>query len=92
MLRSAILQLGGEPATSSGPWGVFAKAVEGGARLFGDKTAIAALEEGEDHGLKDYKADIDDLGMEQRGLVTSRLLPLQELTHRRMSTLKKTMS
>ena len=92
MLRSAILQLGGEPATSSGPWGVFAKAVEGGARLFGDKTAIAALEEGEDHGLKDYKADLDDIDGEHRVLVTGRLLPLQEMTHRRMSSLKKQMS
>lgn len=92
MLRAAIIQCGGEPATSSGPWGVFAKTVEGGARLLGDKTAIAALEEGEDHGLKDYKGDIEDLELDQRNLVTSRLLPLQELTHRRMSTLKKTMS
>ena len=90
MLRAAILQLGGEPATSSGPWGVFAKTVEGGARLLGDKAAIAALEEGEDHGLKDYRNDLDDLEVTERALVTNRLLPLQELTHRRMSTLKKT--
>jgi hypothetical protein len=92
MLRAAILQCGGEPATTSGPWGVFAKAVEGGARAFGDKAAIYALEEGEDHGLKDYKADCDDIDTENRMLVTSRLLPLQEMTHRRMSTLKKQLS
>jgi len=92
MLRSAVVQCGGEPATASGPWGVFAKAVEGTARVFGDKIAIAALEEGEDHGLKDYKADIDDIETDQRLLVTSRLLPLQEMTHRRMSALKKQMS
>ena len=92
MLRSAIMQCGGEPVTSSGPWGVFAKAVEGAARTFGDKSAIAALEEGEDHGLKDYKADLDDIETDQRLLVTSRLLPLQEMTHRRMSSLKKQLS
>ena len=68
---------------------MFAKTVEGGARILGDKAAIAALEEGEDHGLKDYKADVDDLAPEQRMLVTGRLLPLQEQTHRRMSALKK---
>jgi hypothetical protein len=89
MLRSAIVACGGEPAESSGPWGVFARAVEGGARILGDKAAIAALEEGEDHGLRDYRGDIDDLDGESRVLVMSRLLPLQELTHRRMSVLKK---
>src|SRR6185503_9957804 len=50
LLRDAILQLGGDPATTSGPWGVFAKAVEGAAKTMGDKMAITALEEGEDHG------------------------------------------
>src|SRR5437868_10241429 len=50
MLRDAILAIGGEPAKGSGPWGIVAKAVEGGAQLFGEKAAIAALEEGEDHG------------------------------------------
>ena len=89
MLRAAIVACGGDPAESSGPWGVFARAVEGGARILGDKAAIAALEEGEDHGLRDYKGDIDDLDGESRVLVMSRLLPLQELTHRRMSVLKK---
>ena len=89
MLKSAIVQCGGEPAKSSGPWGVFAKAVEGSARVFGDKAAVAALEEGEDHGLRDYKGDIDDLDGESRMLVMGRLLPLQEQTHRRMSQLKK---
>lgn len=51
MLRDAITELGGTPAEGSGPWGAFAKVVEGGAKAFGDKAAVAALEEGEDHGL-----------------------------------------
>lgn len=61
-LTSAIRTQGGEPAEGSGPWGVFAKAVEGAAGIFGEKAAIAALEEGEDHGLKDYRADVAKLG------------------------------
>ncbi|MBA2541688.1 MAG: DUF2383 domain-containing protein [Deltaproteobacteria bacterium] len=89
MLRDAIIMSGGEPAEGSGPWGVFAKTVEGGARIFGDKAAIAALEEGEDHGLDDYKDDLEDLDTETRRLVTDRLLPLQRQTHDRMSSLKK---
>jgi hypothetical protein len=88
-LREQIRQLGGTPASSSGPWGVLAKVVEGGARVLGDKAAIAALEEGEDHGLKDYRHDIDKLDPECRDLVRSRLLPAQEDTHSRMSALKR---
>ena len=89
MLRDAIVLAGGEPADGSGPWGVFAKAVEGGARIFGDKAAISALEEGEDHGISDYKEDLDELDLDSRRLVTDRLLPLQQQTHDRISSLKK---
>ena len=92
-LREAIVQLGGKPSDSSGPWGVFAKAVEGTAKVFGDKAAIAALEEGEDHGLKDYKGELDDddLDMQSKALLMSRLLPAQQATHDRMSALKHRM-
>jgi uncharacterized protein (TIGR02284 family) len=91
-LREAIIQLGGTPSDSSGPWGAFAKAVEGTAKVFGDKAALAALEEGEDHGLKDYKRELDDedLDMSSKALLTSRLLPAQQATHDRMSALKHT--
>jgi len=92
MLRDCILQLGGEPATSSGPWGVFAKAVEGTARTMGDKMAVTALEEGEDHGVADYKRGIADLDPEARVLVAGHLLPAQQATHDRMSGLKRRLS
>lgn len=92
LLRDAIRTLGGEPSESSGPWGVFAKAVEGGANLLGDKVAVAALEEGEDHGLKDYKKDIDELDASAQHLVNNQLLPLQQQTHDRMSALKARLS
>lgn len=92
-LREAILTAGGEPTETSGPWGMWAKLVEGGARVFGDKAAIAALEEGEDHGLEDYRDGIDDqdLDVQARALVVSQLLPAQQQTHDRMSALKKSM-
>ena len=89
MLRDAIVQCGGTPADSSGPWGTFAKVVEGGAKAFGEKAAVAALEEGEDHGLKDYKSDMSDLDFEARELVRGKLLPEQKQTHDRLSALKK---
>ena len=93
LLRDAIFACGGKPADGSGPWGVFAKAVEGTATVFGDKAAIAALEEGEDHGLRDYKGELDDedLDMQSKALLTSRLLPAQQATHDRMSALKHRM-
>jgi len=90
VLKSRISMLGGDPADSSGPWGAFAKLVEGGAKVFGDKAAVAALEEGEDHGRNDYKRDIDKLDAESRQIVELQVLPEQERTHQELSTLKKT--
>lgn len=51
---------GGSPSKDSGPWGAFAKAVEGAARLFGNAAALKALKEGEEHGLKDYEDALKD--------------------------------
>lgn len=91
MLRQKIVQLGGEPSDGSGPWGAFAKLVEGGAKVFGEKAAVAALEEGEDHGLKQYRRDISKLDGATRALVEQSLVPEQERTHRVLSTLKHSM-
>jgi uncharacterized protein (TIGR02284 family) len=89
-LREAIIACGGEPSEGSGPWGGFARAVESTAMVFGDKAAVAALEEGEDHGLKDYKEELDDndLDMQAKSILTARLLPAQQATHDRISALK----
>jgi len=92
LLRDAIVTAGGTPAEGSGPWGVFAKAVEGGARILGDKVAVAALEEGEDHGIKEYRVDDAKLDPSTRALVASQLMPEQRRTHERMSSLKKRLS
>jgi hypothetical protein len=90
-LRQQVAKLGGEPSNNSGPWGAFAKLIEGGAKIFGEKAAISALEEGEDHGLKLYRDEIGKLDQESRRLVETDLLPAQERTHRTMSTFKHTM-
>ncbi|MBI2896375.1 MAG: DUF2383 domain-containing protein [Deltaproteobacteria bacterium] len=87
-IRNRIMELGGAPAETSGVWGAFAKVVEGGAALLGEKAAIAALEEGEDRGLKDYREDSGRLDPASRELVFGELLPQQERTHGAMSTLK----
>ncbi|MBL8958119.1 MAG: DUF2383 domain-containing protein [Myxococcaceae bacterium] len=88
-LRAKILALGGTPADGSGAWGTMTKAIEKGASMFGDVSAVDALEAGEDHGLADYRQDLPKLGSEARDLVTTQLLPKQEQTHRTMSELKR---
>jgi demethoxyubiquinone hydroxylase (CLK1/Coq7/Cat5 family) len=90
-IRERIEKLGGEPAEGSGPWGAFAKLVEGGAALVGEKAAIQALEEGEDHGLSDYLRDADQVHGDARRFVRMELLPKQKRTHERMSKLKRTL-
>ena len=87
-LREQVVRLGGQPAQGSGAWGTFAKLVEGSAKLFGEKAAIAALEEGEDHGLKLYRDDMAKLDAVTRVLVERDLLPEQERTHSALSALK----
>jgi uncharacterized protein (TIGR02284 family) len=51
---------GGKPSEDSGAWGAFAKAVQGVAKMFGDASALKALKEGEEHGLKEYQDALQD--------------------------------
>jgi hypothetical protein len=92
LLSLEVRRLGGQPSEGSGPWGAFAKLVEGGAQLFGEKAAIAALEEGEDHGRDDYKRDLGDLDPATRRFIETQILPEQLRTHATMSSLKKSLS
>ena len=88
MLQTEIRRLGGEPATDSGVWGSFAKLVEGGAKLFGKKAALSALEEGEDHGRNDYQRDMSDLTTATRTFVVQNILPEQQRTHDALNQLQ----
>lgn len=90
-LRERIEKMGGKPSEGSGVWGTFAKLVQAGADVLGEKTAVQALEEGEDHGLADYQRDMDKTHGEARRFVRMELLPSQKRTHERLSRLKKTL-
>jgi Domain of unknown function (DUF2383) len=90
-LRDQVERLGGEPARDSRTWDAFARLFEGGAQPFGESAAVAALEEGEDHGLKLYREDLDKLDTASRQLVEMDLLPAQEQTHHFMRRLKRTL-
>lgn len=58
-LYEQLAALGVEPPTGSGVWGFFARAVQGTARVLGDKVALAALREGERTGLSQYEAALE---------------------------------
>ena len=87
-LKEQVQRYGGVPSDSSGAWGSFARLIEGGAKTFGDKAAISALEEGEDHGLKLYRNDVSKLDPVARTFIETDVLPAQERTHRALSSLK----
>jgi demethoxyubiquinone hydroxylase (CLK1/Coq7/Cat5 family) len=92
ILADEVRRRGGDPSDGSGAWGTFAKLVEGGAAVFGEKAAIAALEEGEDHGRDDYKRDIKDLDAAALEVIQNQVIPEQNRTHQAMSALKRTLS
>lgn len=73
-----VEQHGGKPSEGSGPWGAFAKAIEGTAKLLGNTAALKALKEGEEHGLKDYEDALNDqnLPADSQALVRG-LIPRQ---------------
>ena len=69
---------GGQPSEGSGAWGAFAKAVEGTARLLGNRAALKALKEGEEHGLQKYEEALRaDLPLDCELLIRETLLPRQ---------------
>jgi hypothetical protein len=88
-IRRAILDVGGEPVVASGPWGLFAKAVAGGARALGWRTVITTLEEGEEHGLAQYEELMPRLDETVHKLVSTQLYPEQQHTHDVLSALKR---
>lgn len=88
LLRERIRTLGGEPVHGSGVWGAIAKLVQRGADLFGDKAAIAVLEEGEDRCKKMY-SDFGHLDASTRELVATQIAPEQQRTHDLCSSLHR---
>ncbi len=91
-LVSKIKSLGGEPSDGAGPWGAFANLLESSAGLLGDKASVDMLEEGEDHGLKVYRDEIESCeDGDVRLFLKDELLPQQEKSHEAMSTLKRSM-
>ena len=69
-----------EDTKSAGVWGAFASAYTGGAKLMGDKTALKALRQGEEHGISEYKEALKDetIKPELKQMIRTQFLPKQE--------------
>lgn len=88
IIRDKMLRAGMHVPASSGVWGAFAKAVQAGADLVSINTAIAALEAGEDRGLRLYTTDLDGLEEDTLHFISMTLLPEQQRTHELCRSLK----
>jgi hypothetical protein len=90
-LRKHVHHHGGKPDQGSGPWGVFAKTVEGAANALGHTAALKALKEGEEQGISDYESALNDpdLAEEERTFIRNTLLPR---CRSHLSTLDRLMS
>lgn len=88
ILTEKIVSLGGEPVAKAGLAGAWAKLVEQGAAAVSGDMAIRALEQSEDHVLRDYRQGMSRVDQEVRIFLERQMLPEEELTHRTMSDLK----
>lgn len=88
LLREWIITHGGKPAERSGPWGAFARAVEGSAGLFGERAALAVLEQGEVHGSSNYATNLMLLDPETRHFMESQIVPAQTKTQHTVEALR----
>ncbi len=78
-LKGMIRHEGWAPDSESGPWGAVAKTVTGVSKLFGDSSAVKALIEGEEHGLKQYREALDlDISEDDRRTIENDLIPMTE--------------
>lgn len=76
-LSQNVREMGGTPDDDSGAWGLFAKAVQSAADLFGAGSALESLQKGEEKGRDDYLDAIasDDVMESCKDMIRSELLP-----------------
>jgi demethoxyubiquinone hydroxylase (CLK1/Coq7/Cat5 family) len=76
-LRQHIAEMGGQPSFEAGVWGDFAQALEGTALVLGASPALAILQAGEEHGVREYEAALDDPAMMEdiKGTIRQHNLP-----------------
>jgi len=69
-----------EDTRTVGPWGTFAESWVAGGKLFGDKAALRALRQGEEHGIDEYEEALedDDISADIKRVIRDDLLPRQK--------------
>jgi uncharacterized protein (TIGR02284 family) len=79
-LRESVRTHGGQPSESSGPWGTWAQAVTGAAKMFGVEAVLKVLKEGEEHGMKEYEEILanEDTDAACKRVVRETLIPQQQ--------------
>ncbi|MFT4176241.1 MAG: DUF2383 domain-containing protein [Luteolibacter sp.] len=94
ILAQNIRGMGGIPDSDSGAWGVFAKAVQGTANFFGPGSAVESLLQGEESGLRDYQATLDDerVMVECKAMIREELIPLIHQHIERLQQLENTLA
>jgi len=77
VLRAQVVQTGGQPVRSCGPWGTFASAVTGTAKIIGPATALSALRQGEEHEINGYEDGLqnEDVPSDCKAAIRTELLP-----------------
>lgn len=69
-----------EDTESAGAWGGFATAWTKGAKLMGNKAALGALKQGEEHGISEYKEALEDKSIDAglKAQIKNEMLPKQQ--------------
>jgi len=87
-LRDHVIMFSGQPAEGSGPWGTFTAAVTATAKAMGPATVLAALRQGEEHGISAYEDALHnpDIHPDCHRMILTDLLPacrkhVEELNH-----------
>lgn len=77
VLRERVRHSGGDPDESAGLWGSLTAAVTGTATVFGPATALATLRQGEEYGIGQFEAALNDpaVAPSDKELIRTRLLP-----------------
>lgn len=91
LFQNTVTGLGGQVPSSSGLWGAFARLMEGGSELLGDKPIVGCLEECEVKLLADYKSDLEVFDQAEHKMVLSELLPNQQALYEKILALHKSL-
>ncbi len=77
LLHDHVRSMGGEPSAASGLWGAVAQTIQGTAGLFGESAGLKSLEEGEQHGIREYEEALasDHVMSSIKSVIRGELLP-----------------